>query len=64
MEDLMLDIETMGNRSTSAIIQIGACYFDRVTGEIGETFLENILLKSSVEDWGLTVDSLTIQWWM
>lgn len=64
MKDLMLDIETMGNRSTSAIIQIGACYFNRYTGEIGDNFLENILLKSSIEDWGLTVDPSTIQWWM
>ena len=63
MKDLMLDIETMGNRSTSAIVQIGACYFNRHTGEIGDTFLENVSLEISMS-LGLTVDASTIQWWM
>jgi len=37
-KDIMLDIETMGIRPTSAIVQLGACYFDRITGEIGDKF--------------------------
>jgi DNA polymerase III epsilon subunit-like protein len=63
MKDLMLDLETMGNRPTSAIIQIGACYFDRNDGTIGETFLKQVSLADSME-WGLTVDASTIQWWV
>lgn len=63
MKDLMLDIETMGNRSTSAILQIGSCYFNRYTGEIGDTFIEQISLTNSLK-WGLSVDASTIQWWM
>ncbi len=56
----MIDIETMGTRSTSMIVQIGACYFDRVTGEIGEEFKVNI----NHSDDRFTVDWSTISWWL
>lgn len=57
----MIDIETWGTRSTSAIIQIGACYFDRDTGEIGDTFSVNIDYLVSTEPF--TTDESTMQWW-
>ena len=57
----MIDIETWGTRSTSAIIQIGACYFDRDTGEIGDTFSVNIDYLVSTEPF--TTDEATMQWW-
>lgn len=60
MKDVMIDIETMGTRSTSMIVQIGACYFDRATGEIGEKFKVNI----HHNDDKFTVDWDTISWWM
>lgn len=60
MKDVMIDIETMGTRSTSMIVQIGACYFDRETGEIGKTFKINI---NPLDD-KLTVDWHTIKWWL
>lgn len=63
MNDLMLDIETLGVRPTSVIVQIGACYFDRKTGEISKSFIENISIKSCL-DYGLTVDGETLAWWM
>lgn len=56
----MIDIETMGTRSTSMIVQIGACYFDRETGEIGETFKRNIANEGD----SFTVDWSTINWWL
>ena len=59
----MLDIETMGNEHNAAIIQVGACYFDRETGKIGKTFKENVDLRSSIEA-GLTVNADTIYWWL
>jgi len=59
MKDVMLDLETLGTRSTSAIIQIGACYFDRDTGEIGQTFSMNVAF-----DPRFTVDHRTIMWWL
>jgi len=57
----MLDLETLGTRHTSAIIQIGACYFDRETGEIGETFSTNI--DYVVSTYPFTTDEATIKWW-
>jgi hypothetical protein len=61
MKDVMIDIETLGTRSTSAIIQIGACYFDRDTGEIGQTFSVNIDYLVSTEPF--TTDEASMQWW-
>jgi len=60
MKDVMIDIETMGTRATSAIVQIGACYFDRKTGEIGDVFTINI---EHLDD-TFTVDHSTINWWL
>lgn len=60
MKDIMIDIETLGVRSSAMILQIGACYFDRNTGEIGDTFLVNIKTPKHL---GFTVDIDTIAWW-
>lgn len=62
MSDLMLDIETLGVRPTSVITQIGACYFNRETGEIGDSFLRNINVGDSLLA-GCTTDEQTINWW-
>ena len=63
MKDLMLDIETLGTGSDAAIIQIGACYFNRKSGKIGKTFKLNVDLQSCL-DFGFTVNGDTIYWWM
>lgn len=63
MNNLMLDIETMGNSSEAAIMSIGACYFDPTIGEIGETFHEQINLETSVQA-GMKLDTSTVLWWM
>lgn len=60
---LMLDIETLGTKSNSAIISIGAVEFDIETGETGETFYRNVSLKSSVDS-GLIIDPDTVMWWL
>lgn len=60
---VMLDIETMGVSSNSAIMSVGACYFDPGTGEIGDTFYEKCSLKSCV-DAGLEINTSTVLWWM
>lgn len=62
MKDLMVDIETLGSSPNSVITQIGACYFDRHSGEIGDKFLVNIRIQDCL-DWGLKVDGETIKWW-
>lgn len=58
---IMVDLETMGNRPTSAIVAIGAAQFDEKG--VGETFYQTVDLESSMEA-GLTVDAGTIMWWM
>ena len=58
----MLDIETLGVGALPVITQIGACYFDRSTGEIGDTFLVNIDIDDSLKN-GFNVDGETLDWW-
>ncbi len=61
MNNIMLDLETMGNTPNSAIIAIAAVYFDE-TG-IGETFYKKVSLESSC-DAGLEMDPDTVLWWL
>lgn len=63
MKHYMIDIETMGTRPTSAIVQIGAVEFEIDTFEITRTFEKIISLSSCMRE-GLTVDASTIDFWM
>lgn len=63
MNNVMVDLETLGNGSNSAIIALGAVEFDPVTGELGREFYENIDAQSCV-DFGLQMDVSTVMWWM
>lgn len=60
MQDVMLDLETLDTKSTAAVVQIGACYFDRETGNIGHTFKVNV--RPDFEDTTVSYD--TIAWWL
>ena len=40
---LMLDLETMGTKSNSAIISIGAVEFDILTGKTGKRILQKCI---------------------
>jgi len=63
MKDVMLDIETLGTNNDSAITQIGACYFDRYTGDIGDTLSVNIEIDSCLKK-GLNVTGGSIKFWL
>ena len=63
MNDVQLDFETLGNGKEKCIIQVGACYFDRVTGEIGATFKRNIDAASHMQ-YGAQIDAQTVYWWL
>lgn len=63
MKDVMIDLETLGTGKDAAIIQIGAAYFDRLTGEVGDTFKRNINLVSAVKEGG-EIDASTVLWWL
>jgi len=60
---LMLDLETMGNSSNSAIVSIGAVEFDIESGHFGREFYQRVDLQSCL-NMGLIVNASTIYWWM
>ena len=59
----MLDLETLGNKSNSAILSIGAVEFDLETGELGREFYQRIDLQSCL-DRGLIINGSTFYWWL
>jgi len=61
--DIMLDLETMGNKSNTAIVSIGVVEFNLETGETGREFYKVIDLQSCL-DIGLKVQASTIYWWL
>lgn len=63
MEHLMIDIETLGNKSFSIITSISAVFFDIKTGNIGNQFNVNIDIQSSL-NYGLKPTGSTIKWWL
>lgn len=63
MKDVMLDLETLGNGTNKCIVQIGACYFDRETGIIGDTLKINVDAESHVRHGG-ELDAKTVYWWL
>tara|TARA_B100001059_G_C17766071_1_gene545625 strand:+ start:812 stop:1396 length:585 start_codon:yes stop_codon:yes gene_type:complete len=62
MNNIMLDLETMGKGSNAAIVSIGAVFFNPLTGELGEKFYERIWLESA-EKYG-EIDASTVVWWL
>lgn len=59
----MIDIETLGNQSRSAISQISVVEFDLETGETGREFDINVDIKDCVHQ-GLEMNVDTVMWWM
>ena len=61
MQDLMVDLETLGTRPGCAVVSIGAVFFDIEFDNLGATFYRAIALEKSV---GLRVEAETLVWWM
>jgi len=61
MKNVMIDLETMGTDSNSAIIALGAVEFG--SAGLGEEFYSTIALSSSTH-YGLKINPDTIMWWM
>lgn len=61
MNNVMIDLETMGTGPNAAIVAIGACQFD--TTGVGAQFYEVVDLKSSVQ-FGMEIDPDTVMWWL
>lgn len=62
MQDVMLDLETLGTRPGCVIRSIGAVLFDPHTDALGPEFYVNVD-RNSCELLGLTVDASTEAWW-
>jgi hypothetical protein len=62
MQHLMIDLETMGTRFDAPIIAVGAVFFDPMTGNTGERFLEAVDLADAFRFGKASGD--TVKWWM
>jgi len=60
--DVSIDIETLDNKFSSAILSIGAVAFDRRTGKLGKTYYREIDIDSAIKSG--TVGADTLCWWM
>lgn len=63
MNNIMLDLETMGTSPNAAIVSIGACFFDIKTRDIGPRFYCTLNLDEVVRTGG-EMDASTVLWWM
>lgn len=61
VNQLMVDCETLGTKSNSMILSIGAVMFDIETGETSEQFRVDV---SPSNTYGLNIDASTVIWWL
>lgn len=61
MKNIMLDLETLGNKPGCVIVAIGAVYFGG--GKLGAEFYRRVDAESC-ERAGLHIDAATVLWWM
>ena len=59
---IMIDLETLGTFMNAPVITIGACFFNPMTGEIGDTFYERIDIAEAMK-YG-RADPETLRWWL
>lgn len=59
----MIDFETLGNGTNKCICQVGALYFDKISGALGDEFTANIDAASH-ETFGGRLDAATVYWWL
>lgn len=60
-KNLMLDIETLGTFMNAPVVTIGACFFDPMTGEIGDKFYRKIDMVDAIRHGSANGD--TLKWW-
>ena len=65
LNDVMVDLETLGKRAGCVIVSVGAVKFDPKTGfvDVDNSFYKAITVESAMR-YGLTVDPETLRWWM
>lgn len=63
MKDVMLDFETFSTGKDKCLCQVGAVFFDQLTGELGPEFKAVIDARSHVAE-GAKIDADTVYWWL
>lgn len=63
MNDIMVDLETMDNTPSAAIVAIGAVQCNLTTGELGAEYYRVVDLKGQ-DELGMTLSGDTIYWWL
>lgn len=58
---ISLDFETLSLKENAVLLSLGACVFDPVTGEIGETFYTAIDPRTQP---GRDISASTVLWWL
>lgn len=61
-QQVMVDLETLGNKPGCVIVSLGAVVFDRAAG-VGRSFYERVDADSCLRA-GLRMDPATVRWWM
>lgn len=64
MIEVMIDFETFGSGTTAVVVQIGAAYFNRETGEVGKKFKCNVDASSYIGRGFGKIDPDTVYWWL
>jgi len=62
MKHIMVDIETLGTNSNSAVVSISAVAFDLESGKLGKQFEVGINILEQILYGGI-IDNDTVQWW-
>lgn len=62
MRDISLDIESAGVTAGHAVVNIGAVYFDRRTGQLGERFDVSLDVQD-LRSRGYLFNESTMEWW-
>lgn len=63
MKDVMIDFESFGTGPKAALCQVGACYFDKTTGDIGRKVRWHIDARTH-QKLGAVLDADTVYWWL
>lgn len=62
-QDLMIDLETLGQTPSTPVISLGAAFFDIEAKEVGPTFYATLDVGEQMK-YGRMPDASTLKWWM
>lgn len=61
MQNIMVDIETLGTNADAVVLSIGAVFFDTTTKELGPKFIMNLKIENQLSTRSINAD--TLRWW-